>query len=228
MFTPEPLRRELRRRVTANLVICYGTNELWYIASADVATQLSFPEAAGYPVDDVEVEIVDDRDRPLPRGEVGLVRLRGSTLPAGYLDDPEATAKAFRSGWYYPGDLGVLAPEGVLFLKGRADDMINYDGIKIYPAEIEVALQRHPGVAEAAAFPVTIDGYRQLPVAAVVPRGGASAEALVAFCREQIGERAPVKIWLFDTLPKTATGKVLKRELATRLSRAVAERRGGA
>ena len=228
MFTPEPLRRELRRRVTANLVICYGTNELWYIAAADVETQLRFPEAAGHPVDGVEIEIVDGRDRALPPGEVGLVRLRGATLPAGYLDDPEATAKAFRSGWYYPGDLGVLAPEGVLFLKGRADDMINYDGIKIYPAEIEVALQRHPDVAEAAAFPVTIDGYRQLPVAAVVPRGSTSAEALVAFCREQIGERAPVKIWLFDTLPRTATGKVLKRELAERLSRAVAERRSGA
>src|SRR5260221_4280493 len=103
--------------------------------------------------------------------------------------------------------------------------MINCDGIKIYPAEIELALLRHPGVAEAAAFPVTIDDYRQIPVAAVVPRADVSADALVAFCREQIGERAPRMIWLFAGLPKTATGKVLKRELARRLSLAVAQRR---
>ena len=225
MYTPEALRAELRRRVTDNLVICYGTNELWYITAADVATQLRFPETAGFPVAGVAIEIVDDQDRPLPPGEVGLVRLRGPTLPAGYLDDPAATARAFRLGWYYPGDLGALAPEGALFLKGRADDMINFDGAKIYPAEIELALLRHPDVYEAAAFPLTVDGFRQVPVAAVVARGGATADALVAWCRAQIGERAPRLIWLLPTLPRTATGKVLKRELAQRLSQAHAERR---
>jgi acyl-CoA synthetase (AMP-forming)/AMP-acid ligase II len=158
-FAPEALRREVRRRMTPNLAIAYGSNEAWYVTRADAAEQIRFPDTVGLPYDGVDIEIVDDRGQALPAGEVGLVRVRGSGFARGYIDDPEATAKAFRDGWYYPGDLGVLSPEGALFLKGRADDMINYDGVKIYPADIEAALLDHPAVAEVAAFPVIVEGY---------------------------------------------------------------------
>jgi acyl-CoA synthetase (AMP-forming)/AMP-acid ligase II len=218
MAAPEALRHEIRRRITPHLVICYATNETGYETSADATAQVAFPETVGYAVDDVEIQIVDDCGGPLPPGQAGLVRLRGSALPTAYIDDPVATAAAFRDGWYYPGDLGILSPAGALFLAGRADDMINYDGTKIYPAEIELALLQHRGVAEAAAFPIVVGGYRQVPVAAVVLREPATADALVAFCRERLGDRAPRIVYLFSSLPKTATGKVLKRELAQRLS----------
>ena len=221
MAAPETLRREIRRRLTPNLVIYYGTNEAWYLTSADAATQVALPETVGLPHDGVEIQIVDDCDRTLPAGEVGLIRLHAPGLPAGYIDNPEATAKAFRDGWYYPGDLGVLAPEGALFLKGRADDMINYDGVKIYPADIEAALLRHPAVIEAAAFAVTVDGYRQTPVAAVVLRAATPSEDLVAFCQQQLGARAPRGVYAFRALPRTAIGKVLKRELARQLTQSL-------
>jgi acyl-CoA synthetase (AMP-forming)/AMP-acid ligase II len=217
-FAPEALRFEARRRLSPNVVIAYGSNEAWYVTRADPPDQLRFPDTVGLPFDGVEVEIVDDHDRILPPGDVGLVRVRGGGFASGYIDDPEATAKAFRDGWYYPGDLGALAPEGALFLKGRADDLINFDGVKIFPSDIEATLLGHAAVAEAAAFPVSADGYRQIPAAAVILRGAATSDELLAYCKERIGPRAPRWVHILDSFPRNAIGKVLKRELAQRYS----------
>jgi acyl-CoA synthetase (AMP-forming)/AMP-acid ligase II len=215
---PETLRREVRRRVTPNVVVNYGSNEAWFVTRAGPVEQIRFPDTVGLPYDGVEVEVVDDQGARLPAGETGLVRVRGSGFVRGYIDDPDATARAFRDGWYYPGDLGVLGPEGALFLKGRADDMINFDGVKIAPSDIESVLLQHPAVAEAAAFPVVVEGYRQIPVAAVNLRAPATAGELLAFCRDRLGPRAPRAIHLLDEFPRNAIGKVLKRELARRFS----------
>jgi long-chain acyl-CoA synthetase len=217
-FTPEALRAEIRRRITPNLAIVYGSNEAWGGTWATPEDQVRFPETVGLPYDGVDIEIVDERGQKLPAGEVGLVRMRGAGFTKGYIDDPEATARAFRDGWYYPGDLGALSAEGALFLKGRADDLINFDGMKIFPADIEAALLQHPAVAEAVAFPIARDGYRQVPAAAVIIRQPATADALLAFCREKIGPRAPRIVHILPELPRNAIGKVLKRELAERFS----------
>src|SRR5262249_23278008 len=93
MFTPEALRREIRNRISSNLVIDYGTNEAWYLTSADAAAQIAFPETVGFPYEGVDYQIVDDRGETLPAREIGLVRVRTTALPAGYLDDPAATAR---------------------------------------------------------------------------------------------------------------------------------------
>jgi len=217
---PEALRSKVRRWLTPHVVIAYGSNEAWYVTRADALDQIRFPDTVGLPFDGVDIEIVDERGQALPAGEVGLVRVRGSGFARGYIDDPEATARAFRDGWYYPGDLGVLAPEGALFLKGRADDLINFDGLKIFPSDIEAVLLEHEAVAEAAAFPVVVDGYRQIPAAAVILRGAATADELIAFCDARIGPRAPRLVHILDGFPRNAIGKVLKRELAKRFSQA--------
>jgi acyl-CoA synthetase (AMP-forming)/AMP-acid ligase II len=96
--------------------------------------------------------------------------------------------------------------------------MINFDGIKVYPADLEAALQGHPAVVEAAAFPVTVQGYRQVPAAAVILRAAATSEELIAFCRPLLGPRSPRAIYVLDGFPRNAIGKVLKRELAERFS----------
>ncbi len=217
---PEGLRREIRQRLTPNLTISYGANESSYITSADVVIQARFPETVGFPVAGAAIQIVDERGSLLPSGEVGLVRLRSTTLVAGYIDDPQATAQAFRDGWYYPGDLGTLSPEGALFLKGRVDDMINHDGLKLYPADIEQTLLDHAAVVEAAAFALIADGFREIPAAAVVLRGPVSPDALIEYCHERLGPRAPRRLFVLAELPKSLAGKVLKRYLSEYLAAA--------
>jgi len=110
----------------------------------------------------------------------------------------------------------VLSPEGALFLKGRVDDMINFDGMKIYPADIEMALQQHPAVAEAAPSRIVVQGYRQVPVAVVILQGRRRPGAR-CLCRGRSSADprvVPHPRWL----PRNAIGKVLKRELAERFS----------
>lgn len=134
-------------------------------------------------------------------------------MPSEYVGNPAATAAAFRDGWYYPGDLAMFLPEGALVLKGRVDDLINVDGIKIYPAEIEATLLAHPAVAEAAAFPVGAAAGER-PVAAVTLRSPASAAELRAYCAARLAAKAPHSIAVVRSLPRNAAGKVDRRALA--------------
>jgi acyl-coenzyme A synthetase/AMP-(fatty) acid ligase len=224
MIVPESLRREVVRRLTPNLVVTYGSNDVGSVLTfADAATEARHPGSVGIPSPGVTIEIADEQGRRLPAGEVGLIRARAPGMPAGYIDNPEATAQAFRDGWYYPGDLGLLTPDGVLYFKGRADDLMNFDGIKIYPSDIEEALASHPAVAEAAAFPIASATHQDVPAAAVVLRAEVSQEAIIAWCRERLGSRAPCVIAVVKELPRNAAGKVLKQPLARALGRQLGE-----
>ena len=102
---------------------------------------------------------------------------------------------------------------GLFAFRGRNDDQMNFDGVKIYPLEIEGALLEHPEVVEAAAFAVPWKARPEVPVAVVVRRGAVSEAALQRWCVERLGRRAPRQIWLARSLPRSAMGKVLKREL---------------
>ena len=215
MVVTEALRREVLRRLTPHLVVAYGTNDVGSpFTLAQGETLARFPGTVGFAVPGVELQIADEDGRALPPGETGMVRVRTPGMPGAYVDNPEASAKAFREGWYYPGDLGMLSPEGALYLKGRADDLMNYNGIKIYPSEIEAVLLEHPAVAQAAAFPMRSAIFQDLPCAAVVLRARASPEALRRFCAERLGARAPAGVLVMKALPRSAAGKVLGRELA--------------
>jgi acyl-coenzyme A synthetase/AMP-(fatty) acid ligase len=212
---PETLRSEVRKRLSPNLVVRYSTNEFGTLTYADAETQAGHPETVGRPIRGLDVEVVDAAGTPLPAGETGLIRARGRPFPHRYFRNPEATGKVFRDGWYYPGDLGCFHPDGALFLKGRADDLMNFQGLKIFPADIENILLQHPGVAEAAAFPLESAQRQDLPAAVVVLRDPAVTPGqLIAFCRERLGARAPAYVATAAGMPRNSSGKVLKRELA--------------
>lgn len=219
MSVAQSLCGEIIRRLTPGLVVAYGTNDAGSpFTAADASVLQRFPGSIGFAVPGVELEIVDDAGRALAPGATGLVRVRAAGMPQAYIDNPEASARAFRDGWYYPGDLGALSSEGAFYFKGRVDDMMNFDGIKIYPADIEAALLAHPAVLEAAAFPISDQAHQDIPVAAVVLRDASQLEALTAHCRGLLGVRAPRFIAALQALPKNAAGKVLKRELAAALA----------
>jgi acyl-CoA synthetase (AMP-forming)/AMP-acid ligase II len=215
MTVPASLCDEVRARLTPHLLIAYGTNDGGTpIAVATGATLDRHPGSVGFASPGVEIEIVDGEDRALPAGEVGSVRVHAPGVPSGYLDDPAASGLVYRDGWYYPGDLGTLSPDGALILKGRADERITYDGIKIYPAEIESVVLEHPAIADAAAFGVPSEMHQEIPAIAVVLRAPMDGRALRAFCAERLGVRAPRLLFVLKELPRNARGKVLRRELA--------------
>ena len=148
------------------------------------------------------------------------MRVRSECMTREYHRDPVATARHFKDGWFYPRDLASLSPGGALCLHGRADDMMNLNGIKIFPSEIERVLEAHPAVKAAAAFSRSSAALGDIPIAAVELHASVAigAEELMACARERLGVRAPRKIIVLDALPRNAAGKVLKRELASLLA----------
>jgi acyl-CoA synthetase (AMP-forming)/AMP-acid ligase II len=216
---PARLREAFARGGVA-FYVEYGAREASGIASTYPVDPDPSLETVGPPLPTAELEIVDGEGNAVPRGEIGEIRVRTTAMIHAYHRDPVATSRHFKDGWFHPGDLGSLTANGSLCLHGRADDMMNMNGIKIFPAEIERTLEGDPAVRAAAAFGLPSPMHGQIPVAAVELHDPAthSVAALLARARERLGVRAPRKIFVVDALPRNATGKVLKRELVSLLS----------
>jgi acyl-CoA synthetase (AMP-forming)/AMP-acid ligase II len=149
---------------------------------------------------------------------VGEIVIRGPTLFPGYLDDAEANAAAFLAdGWFRTGDVGYCDEDGFLYLTGRLDEQINRGGDKIAPVEVDRVLLGHPAVAEAAVFGVPDARLGEDIIGAVVFRPGmtATARELRRWMLDRLSfYKTPRRIWMMERLPRTATGKVRRRELA--------------
>jgi long-chain acyl-CoA synthetase len=177
--------------------------------------------SAGRPLPWVEMRVVDPATgMECPPGAVGEVWLRAPNVMAGYYDRPAETAAALTpDGWLRTGDGGYLDDGGYLFLTDRIKDMIVSGGENVYPVEVEEALAQHPAVAEVAVIGVPDERWGEAVKAIVVPAAGATigAEELVSFARERLaGYKLPRSVQFVETLPRTASGKVLKRELRER------------
>jgi fatty-acyl-CoA synthase len=167
-----------------------------------------------------EADVWDPAGVPVPRDgrTMGEVVLRGNTVMAGYLDDSEATAEAFRGGWLHSGDAAVVHADGRIELRDRFKDVIVSGGENISTIEVEQALARHPAVLDCAVVGIPDDHWGERPKAFVELRPGAQAapEELTAFCREQLaGFKCPESVE-YCSLPRTATGKVQKFVLRER------------
>jgi len=164
----------------------------------------------------VQARIVDDTDRNQPADEVGELVLRGPNVFAGYWGLPEATAEAFRGGWFHTGDLGRMDGEGFITLVDRKKDMIISGGENVYPIEVEQVLYRHDAIREVAVVGVPDDRWGETPVAVVALQDGAgtTAEELIAYARERLAHfKCPTRVEFVPELPRNATGKVLKTVL---------------
>jgi long-chain acyl-CoA synthetase len=211
---PARLRRAFRSR-GARLFVDYGAREVASISDTWSDDGDEAVETVGRPHPWIELQIVDEHGSTLPTGEPGDVRVRSAGMIHEYHQDPIATARHFRDGWFYPGDIGSLTAGGSLCIHGRVDDMMNLNSIKIFPVEIERVLEDHPAVKTAAAFSVPSAVHGDIPVAAVELHAAATVDvdALMAGARERLGVRAPRRIVVVKALPRSAAGKVLKRDL---------------
>ena len=175
--------------------------------------------SVGVPVFNTVVRIVGDDGQDLPAGEVGEIVTSGPMVVPGYWNKPEETAHALPGGALHTGDVGYMDATGWFYIVDRKKDQINAGGYKVWPREVEDVLYQHEAVREAAVVGVP-DAYRGETVKAYVslrPGQTATAEELIAFCREQMAAyKYPRQVEFLDELPKTVSGKLLRRELRDR------------
>ena len=194
----------------------YGLTETSPVVTANTLKDRK-PGSVGRPITGVRIKLVDEEERELPIGEEGEICIAGPNVMKGYLNLPEATREAFtQDGWLKTGDIGLIDPEGFLFIRDRKKDMIIVKGLKVFSAQVEAVLSEHPDVQEAAVIGIPDEHGDELIKAFVIPRKGASPDkaALLAFCRRKLDPyKRPRDIEIVESLPKNALQKVLKRAL---------------
>ena len=176
------------------------------------------PGAVGFPLPGVEVRITDpDSGRTLPQGEVGMIEVKGPNVFKGYWRMPEKTKAEFRDdGFFISGDLGFIDDKGYVRISGRGKDLIISGGFNVYPAEVEGAIEALPGVAECAVIGVPHPDFGEGVLAVAIPKPGAALDERAmqkALGSELAKYKLPKRIFITDTLPRNAMGKVQKKDL---------------
>ena len=196
----------------------YNATEAGMIATATPADLRAAPDTAGTPAENAEIRILDGEFHELSPGEIGGIYVRSSTQFDGYTSGK--TSK-FHDGFMSSGDVGYLDNTGRLFVVGRDDEMIVSGGENVYPIEVETTLAAHPEVAEAAVIGVDDERYGQRLAAFVVLQPGASAtlDTLKQHVRENLANyKVPRDIMILDELPRSSTGKIIRRDLRARVA----------
>jgi acyl-coenzyme A synthetase/AMP-(fatty) acid ligase len=174
------------------------------------------PFDAGHVMPGSSLEIVDEDDRALPDGDVGRIRYKSPGMVHAYLGNPEASSRAFKDGWFYPGDLGFVRPDRGLTLTGRESELLNAGGVKIDPFRIDHFAIRSPKVIDACSFGYeTASGLLQIGLA-LVTDDDFDVDVLLAELAAEFGSTSPKLIARVDAIPRTAAGKPLRRALAER------------
>ena len=166
----------------------------------------------------VKISVMDADGHLLAVGARGEVVIQGPSVTGGYANNAEANAQSFTDGWFRTGDQGFIDPEGYLSLIGRLKEMINRGGEKIAPREIDEVLLQHPAVSEAVAFGSPHPAWGEEVVAAVVLKGETTEKELIAFARKRLADyKVPKKLFIVEQIPRTATGKIQRRNVASAL-----------
>lgn len=217
------LERALEALPGVGFVQAYGMTELSALATVNSAyyhtaegRKLGKLRSAGRAGVCVEVRIVDQEGKEVPRGAVGEVVVRGPNVMQGYWNRPQQTADAVRDGWMHTGDGAWMDDDGFIFIADRLKDVIISGGENVYSPEVENALSQHPGVAACAVIGVPSEQWGESVHAVVVRKAGSepSSEDLIAHCKSLIaGYKCPQSVAFVDVLPLSATGKVLKTTL---------------
>ena len=214
---PPQLVRDLHDVAAIGTVLAgYGLTETTGVVTITTADDPidAVVTSCGRPVPGVELRLVDGDGRDVVAGERGEVLVRGPSVMAGYLDDPEATAEVLREGWLHTGDVGEFDGDGRLRIVDRLKDMVLVGGFNVFPAEVEHALLQHPAVAQVAVVGEPDDRLGEVVVAHVVLRAPVDEDALRDHCRVRLaGYKVPRRVVVQETLPRNAAGKVVKGEL---------------
>jgi acyl-CoA synthetase (AMP-forming)/AMP-acid ligase II len=231
IYAGAPMYREDQKRALAKLgkvlVQYFGLGEVTGNITV-LPTDLHNPEdgpdtkigTCGFERTGMQVSIQDDNGRELPSGETGEICVCGLAVFAGYYDNPEANAKAFRNGWFCTGDLGYLDEQGFLYITGRASDMYISGGSNVYPREIEEKVLTHPAIAEVAIVGVADKLWGEVGIAVCVLRPDAelNERELLGWLAPKVARyKLPERVFFWDALPRSGYGKVTKKMIRTEL-----------
>jgi long-chain acyl-CoA synthetase len=203
------------------LIELWGMTEIAGVGTSNTVYGPRRLGSIGVSIPYVQCRIADvtDPTKTLDADEVGELMVRGPIVMQGYFGNPEATRETIEpDGWLHTGDLARMDADGYIFVVDRKKDMILTGGFNVYPAEIERVIAQHPGVAMVAVGSLPDELKGEIAKAYVVPRSGASIDEqeLIGFCRERLAAyKLPRAVQFVDDLPKTSTGKIMRRMLRT-------------
>ena len=213
---PVEVMREFQEVFGVRILEGYGLSETSPLSTFNHFQRPSKAGTVGQPIFGVEVKCVDENDVEVPIGERGEVVIRGTNVMKGYYKRPDATAEAFRGGWFHSGDIGTFDREGYLSIVDRKKEMILRGGYNIYPRELEEVIMTHEAVSLVAVIAVPDDRLGEEVKAVVVRNAGAelTEETFIEWCRTQFAaNKYPRYVEFRDELPIGGTGKILKRAL---------------
>ena len=213
---PVELMRSFEKLFNVRVLEGYGLSETSPLACFNHIEKPSKPGTVGQPIFGVDVRCFDDDDKEVARGTRGEVVIRGTNVMKGYYKRPEATAEAFRNGWFHTGDIGILDEDGYLSIVDRKKDMILRGGYNVYPRELEEVIITHPAVSLCAVIGIPSERLGEEIKAFVVLKQGEqlSEKDFFTWCRTQIAaNKYPRHVEFRDSLPIGGTGKIIKRAL---------------
>ena len=213
---PVELMRGFEQAFGCVILEGYGLSETSPVASFNHPHRDRKPGSIGTPIEGVRLRVVDETGTEVATGQVGEIAIRGHNVMKGYWRRPVETASAIPDGWFRTGDLGRVDEDGYFYIVDRKKDLIIRGGYNVYPREVEEVLYEHPAVAEAAVIAVPHPELGEEIAAAVALKPGAvtTPEQLRDHVKAQVAAyKYPRLVWIVDALPKTATGKILKRAI---------------
>ncbi len=222
------LAERARAEICRNIICLYGSTEVGVVATAPAETIIRHPSAVGYVVPGVRVEAVDENGKVLGADEEGILRIQVPGSPGRYLNDAEASKAAFREGWFYPGDLGRISEDGLLFCVGRQSERLNAGGVKVAPHVVEDVVRTQQGVLDAAAFELVNElGSGEIAVA-IVTDGTADRTAVRKYCVSHLGQRAPRHFMVVKNIPRNENGKIDRAALQQMAKNSLSRKAQGA
>jgi long-chain acyl-CoA synthetase len=220
-MAPELVHRTRELLPKVKLIQVYGLSETGFLTGLqDQEHTEDELMSCGRPCPGVDLQVTDSSGKPVEPGQAGELVARGANVMRGYWDNPAATAKTFRDGFFRTGDIGSQDAAGYFYIMDRLKDMIVSGGENVYSGEVEAVIYEHPAVREVAVFGIPDPQWGELVMACVVLKPGAvlTSDDLIAFCRQSLATyKLPRRIEFTETdLPKSSSGKVLKKTLRER------------
>ena len=207
--------KDLETRFGAPVLEAYGMTEASHQMSSNLLPPFDRSPGTVGQGTGVEIAIMNELGTLLNPNNPGEVVIKGENVTLGYHNNPSANAEAFTNGWFRTGDQGEISNSGILTLTGRLKELINRGGEKISPLEVDATLIKHPNIVEAVCFGASDIKYGEVVHAAIVTSESISASEIQSFCSDHIADfKIPSKIYIVDQLPRTATGKIQRRNIA--------------